>query len=1470
MIPLSPVCLEVPSRLINTSSSNYNNLFRDFVENSKDLVQLVSIEGRFLFVNRAWRETLGYTEGEVDTLHISNVLPPACVENRKVLLERLLRGEDIGVVKTTLLAKDGRRVEVEGQVTLRTENGQPANTRAIFRDVTRQRQQETELNLLALVAARTHNGILIADRAGLTTWINPAYTVISGYTLDELRGRKPGELLQGPESDPAVTARMSVAIREGRGFTEELINYRKDGERFWTRLDVQPLTDEQGQCTGFMSVQQDITGQREQARHLEQLVAIRTAALDQSQAQFRSLFENAPDAMVMVDASGEIRLLNTEAERTFGWTREELLGRNIEVLIPHALHERHEGLRASFAGNPHRKSALHRAHALPALRKDGTVFPADISLNPIETPRGRVTVAAIRDVTDLTSYRTVERQLEETSGLLEQITENIQEVIWLFDNREQRLLYVSKGYELVWGRTVESLHAQNSQYIEGIHEADRPILFAALKRQALGERTEMEYRVVRPDGSIRWVLDRSFPVFGPDGALIRTTGIAQDITERKLAEQALEANRTRLQRIIECAPVPMAYSDHTGQIVLRNERYLKSIGYTAEDAATVEDWWALAYPEPTYRQSLREQWSEAVARAAESGGDIGSLTCRVRCKDGATRTFDLAGIVLDDGLLVVFVDLTERIAAEEELRKFRTIADQSPYGIAMTTMEGEIVYINTTWQQMCGWSAEELRGQHISVFHHERDLSHVRELFGQLVQDGQMLDAEVFHKRRNGERYPTLMNGVVIRDAAQRPVFTTATCVDITERVLGRTLLGIQNEVLNRLGEGQPLREVLTLLCQRAEEWLDGPQCIALDFHTDGKIDIAGTAESLVPALIQQATSEAATAAGLRQDLGSPLTIGDLSASSVLPQSIRREMEKLGRRTLWSLPARDGRQLLGAFAITGCTPGEPNSHHRRLLEDCARIVAIAISRHRAQQALAESEFYFRSLADSGTALIWTASTDGHCNYFNKTWLDFTGRALDQEIGDGWIDGVHPDDRDACVKTYTAAFEHRESFTLRYRLRRHDGEYRDIDDHGTPRYTQKGEFAGYIGHCFDVTDRLVAERQASRSQRLEAIGQLAGGVAHDMNNALAPILMSTELLAMKCPQAQDIIETVEASANRCAGMVRQLLTFARGSEGEKLLLQPAPLIREIEKIIIGTFPKNIALRVHTANPIASIVGDPTQIHQVLLNLSVNARDAMPHGGTLSIRAEEVEVDSTFASVVAEARPGAYVVLEVEDTGTGISPEIVDRIFDPFFTTKGPDKGTGLGLSTVLGIAKGHQGFMRVSTEPKKGSKFQVYLPAAVPTPVAALSSDQAPARRFQGQGRIALVVDDEVSVRKAVKIALELAGFTVLTASDGTEGLIVAAEKKDAISVVITDIHMPTMDGVQFVRTLRHMLPKVPIVVASGRFDKPDEEQLAQAGVNSMLPKPFTQKTLMHAVEACFGAAPHGGGAALGIRPTTDA
>ncbi len=384
---------------------------------------------------------------------------------------------------------------------------------------------------------------------------------------------------------------------------------------------------------------------------------------------------------------------------------------------------------------------------------------------------------------------------------------------------------------------------------------------------------------------------------------------------------------------------------------------------------------------------------------------------------------------------------------------------------------------------------------------------------------------------------------------------------------------------------------------------------------------------------------------------------------------------------------------------------------------------------------------------------------------------------------------------------------------------------------------------------DITEKKQLENQFLRTQRLESLGTLASGIAHDLNNILTPILAIAQLLPLKLnsekPDCSEMLTMLENSAKRGADMVKQILTFARGNEARRTVLQINHLLKDIEQFAKGTFPKSIVIQSNLPQDILTVSADPTQMHQVLMNLVVNARDAMPNGGTITISAQNLYIDESYARMNIEAKVGSYIVVTIADTGTGIEPEVIERVFDPFFTTKEVGKGTGLGLSTAIGIVKNHGGFIQVSSELGKGSQFKVYLPSTRKKGIEAVQENAAQL----GNSELILVVDDEPAICEIIKTSLESHNFEVFTAADGIEAISTYVQNKKKISLVLIDMMMPEMDGVTAIRTLQQLNPQVQIIVMSGLASTQTLAQAAGNGIQGFLAKPFTNSDLLNTINA---------------------
>jgi two-component system, cell cycle sensor histidine kinase and response regulator CckA len=383
---------------------------------------------------------------------------------------------------------------------------------------------------------------------------------------------------------------------------------------------------------------------------------------------------------------------------------------------------------------------------------------------------------------------------------------------------------------------------------------------------------------------------------------------------------------------------------------------------------------------------------------------------------------------------------------------------------------------------------------------------------------------------------------------------------------------------------------------------------------------------------------------------------------------------------------------------------------------------------------------------------------------------------------------------------------------------------------------------------DITEKKQLEAQFLRVQRLESLGTLASGIAHDFNNILTPILAIAQMMSVKADygeeQRQHFLQIIEDSAKRGAGLVKQILAFAQGVEGERLPLQVRHLLSEMVQVARQTFPKTIEIDTNIpATDLWPVAADATQLHQVLMNLCVNARDAMPAGGTLSLAAENRLIAESDTHLNLEAQAGMYVVMTITDTGMGISPTILDRIFDPFFTTKEVGKGTGLGLSTVLGIVKNHGGFVQVSSEVPIGTQFEVYLPAIEETVSASIGQQSL----ASGSQELILIVDDEPLIQQVTQVALEINNYRTLLANNGVEAIALYTAHHQEIRVVLMDSMMPTMDGLTACRALQQINPQVRIIATSGLTSNSLFATGASIGITEFLAKPYTIEELLETV-----------------------
>jgi PAS domain S-box-containing protein len=918
----------------------------------------------------------------------------------------------------------------------------------------------------------------------------------------------------------------------------------------------------------------------------------------------------------------------------------------------------------------------------------------------------------------------------------------------------------------------------------------------------LGQRLELS--AVRRDGS----------EFRVELAIIRIgtqtppmfTGFIRDITEREATTKKLNAQEKQYRLLFDDNPTPMwVYDVQSLNILAVNQAAISSYGYSREEflSRTLRD---MRPAEDV--ASLEESISDAAAPAGY-GGEWRHLK-----KDGSVITAAVysSPTMFDnkEARMALALDLTERNEAERKLReaeeKYRSIFDNVSEGIFQNALGGARISANPALARILGYdSPEQLIGEGIDVQRQSYVDPAEREEFKRIMAEhGSVKGLEYQVQRKDGSHIWISESARLVRDADAQPLYYEGSVQDITEQKRAEETLRESEEHLrlviaasnDGIWEHNYLTGVLT--------WSDRMyEMFGLDRH------------SFVPTIDSFADL-------LHPDDRTPFE-----------KAIRELMANSGR---YEAPSRirlqDGSygHFLGRGRVVLDGAGKPI----RIVGSMADLTTLL----QAEKRLVEQTDLLNLAHDA----IMVRDMDDRIEFWNHGAEVLYGWTAEEARGRLSAEFFHHQDPiDLLAARQTLLETGVWSGEIRYLTKQGDAVVVRSrwtlvrDEHGNPK--------SKLIIDTDITEQKKIEEQFLRAQRLESIGTLASGVAHDLNNILLPIMMAAPVLRAETNPAEreKFLDIVESSAQRGANVIKQMLTFARGADGDRVLLQPIYFLEEVFKIAGQTFPKSILRRTSYDENIRSIEADPTQLHQVLLNLCINARDAMPNGGELCLAAENFDVDEHYASITPGATVGPHVMLQVTDTGSGIPSDVIDKIFDPFFTTKGVGQGTGLGLSTVIGIIESHGGFVNVSSRPGRTS-FKIFLPAK--NSVGTSGAIQADVTVPRGNGETILLVDDEPIIVEVAQLVLENSGYKVLVASDGPTALALFAKQMDHIAAVITDLAMPLMDGLLLVRTLRQMEPRLKVIVSTGHSDDCQAVAMDRLHVDGYLTKPYTTPNLL--------------------------
>jgi two-component system, cell cycle sensor histidine kinase and response regulator CckA len=1073
------------------------------------------------------------------------------------------------------------------------------------------------------------------------------------------------------------------------------------------------------------------------------LVARAVRALRRSETQARELFESCPDAQFVISEEGRIFEANQVAIERYGRSRDELRAMAFSDLAVPALRDRVDQWLSEAQGGSVRWESRH-------LLAGGGELPVEVHACPIEREGRRCILNSVRDVSE---HRRAERELQEKEALLRVAGEMAKVGGWEFDvatlrgtwtDEVARIHDLDPGGETSVEMGLSFFHGESRAKIESaIHNA--------IER---GEPYDLEVEMISAKGVSKWVRTIGRPV-QEGGRVVKIRGTLQDITEQRIAEEALRTSEAHLSNAVEIAQLGYWEYDVATALFSFDDHFYALFHTTAEEVGgytMVPSRYAEEFVHPDDSRVIAEEMRKAIGttdphfsrqlehRIVYADGGVGHIAVRFFIvKDSAGRTIKTYG---------ANQDITERKRIEEDLQ--RRVAN------LQILNELNRVFLSAT------------------------DLASVVDQVYRIFP--QLLSAHGVHRA-----------SVLLYDRE-------------TDCLISDQLIGVER---------------------------------------------SGGLSRSVPQEISHSIS------GRCFKERRPIVIADCAESDLIPPDT---VESLSLRSAAAVPILCGDEPLGVLRLDNTQEPVGFSEDEVALFSLVaghlgiviRSVQLVAERLRAERALARTDERLRVAVEGANLGLWDWDLQTNRVFFSPEWKRQIGHG-EHEISDDlseWESRVHPDDLPRTREMIQAFIRSPwTNYEVEYRFRHRDGSHLRVLSRAALIRDETGKPLRMVGCHLDITKRKEMEEQLRQSQKMDAIGQLAGGVAHDFNNLLLAILGYSDIAASDLEEGDDRLEClreIHLAGERAASLTRQLLAFSRQQAIEPLPLALNDLISGLMRMLRRLIPESCPIRFRPDHEIGAIVADRGQIEQVVLNLCVNARDAMPEGGKITISTERVALDAEDCRAHPWAKEGLFARLTVRDTGVGMSPEVLRRIFEPFFTTKEQGRGTGLGLATVFGIVQQHGGLIDVESQPGQGSAFHIYLPIAALEVVERLSAEQG---EPTGGTETVLVAEDEEHVRRLTTRILERAGYLVITASDGPQAVKVFEANADRIDIVLLDMIMPGMNGLRVREALESTCPDVRVLFTSGYNPETiDVDDLAREGID-LLPKPYEAKTLLRRIRA---------------------
>jgi PAS domain S-box-containing protein len=1414
-------------------------------QHANDIVLMMDETGKIVEANDCAIASYGYTLDELRELPPGGLRGPGGATH---LVQQMELFDTAGTHFEVLhQRKDGSTFSVEVSGRSCEIEGRTFNL-AIVRDISKRKANEQQIERLhrlyaalshinqAIVHLRTRETLLpaicqiLVEQGGFKMawigWRDPSTEIITpvasfgdtdGFLTKVLMRADSGPESSGPTqtalrdartyvchdffSDPCTAVWRETAARHGLraavalpvtmdGHAVGVLSVYADRENLFVRQEIDLLEE----ASSDISFAVENFEREAQSRQVK-------AALRQSEEEHRRLFLNHPGPMWVFDME-TLRFLsvNDAAVRHYGYSREEFLALTIK------------DIRASGDIAALLESLAVHAHetrisgAVRHRKKDGSIIVVEVCSQPVQFDGRAARLVFAQDVTE---RHHAEEALRTAHATLRRLVDS-NVVGILIGDAEGRVEEANDYYLDLIGYTRKEFEGGEINW-----RAVTPPEWMTVSDQAIREMRQhgtcapYEKEYLRRDGT-------RVPVFLTTTALPgeneRFAAFVLDLTVRKRNEIAIQQSLSLLRATLESTADGLLVVTADGKITSYNQQFLAMWGIPESVMASGDDAQALGavLGELKEPEVFLAKVKELYAHPESDSFDV------LRFKDG--RIFErYSQPQLIEGKAVgrvwSFRDVTVRYRAEEALRdserRQRLALHVGHIGAFEFDLESGGGTYTTELAEIWGIPADfdgnvsEFYWQHV----HADDVAAAKQKYAAILESGESDSMELRLTRPDGEVRWLQWQAQVIKDVAGQPARVVGVCMDITQR--------------------KRAEEQLVLLITAI---MATPTCVVIT-------DERGAIEWVNPAFTATTGYALEEAVGknpriLKSGQQSDEFYTDLWSTIVSGRNWSGEF--INRR-------KDGVLYIEEATISPVR--DPSGAIRHFLAIKQDITVRKESERRIREQA--------ELLDKANEAIVVVDLDHRITFWNHGAERLLGWSAAEMIGSP-ASRVFPlteagTDDDVINAIATVGDWRGEVLT-----HNRNGHPITLETSITVLYDEKKRPTGRLKISTDITEKKKLAEQFLRAQRLESIGMLAAGIAHDLNNVLAPIGMASTLLRDHVSDSNDVrlLDTLEKSTARGAGLVRQILGFAHGAGGEHRVVQVKHLLRDIIGVITETFPKSIVVEYQVPNDLWPVMGNATQIHQVLLNLCVNARDAMPQGGNLCVGAENCLLDVSAARALEQQRghrvaPGPWLVLQVKDTGTGIPPEILPRIWEPFFTTKGTDKGTGLGLSTVRGIVETHHGFVTLQTSPGEGTDFQVYLPATM----AAVTADGADVPcAGRGHGELILLVDDESFIREAAGAILTHGGYEVIAACDGTAAAALFELRADEISLVITDRDMPSLDGAGLASVIRQRDPSMKILAISGLASSTaGRESVSCQFADAFLPKPFTAQTLLNSV-----------------------